>query len=423
MANTFRRSYLKVDSGELLNALTGSRPALVHYNGGPRMRLGARRLLEQMPFWPPPPEPEPRSDDALVASHEAAVAATRAAAETRASAASQQLQQPPSSPAALDDIDDDESSEEDDHVGGGAMDAVDAGGVGEEPRKCGEVATTSASAATLGQEEHTQAQLVAEAAAPGPATAPAEPAQATTATKGVEEDKVTAILVHAAAAAEAEAETETDTGGGGGGDEDRRRGSWLYPSAAPQLPAEGGSSVPGFDPSADGETADAATEALLLAARRDDVAGIMAALEQGAEVDFEFGSRYGAPEGYTALMSACARGRLASARALLQAGADPNFVSSWGELVAFWAIDAGKEMIELLVEYGCDLDEISPRGWTALSYAAAAGEYSRSYAGVSGGPAAVLLDLGATRQGLGPPALLSQRVRPGEYLEVTLPAR
>ena len=164
MANTFRRSYLKVDSGELLNALTGSRPALVHYNGGPRMRLGARRLLEQMPFWPPPPEPEPRSDDALVASHEAAVAATRAAAETRASAASQQLQQPPSSPAALDDIDDDESSEEDDHVGGGAMDAVDAGGVGEEPRKCGEVATTSASAATLGQEEHTQAQLVAEAA-------------------------------------------------------------------------------------------------------------------------------------------------------------------------------------------------------------------------------------------------------------------
>ncbi len=49
-------------------------------------------------------------------------------------------------------------------------------------------------------------------------------------------------------------------------------------------------------------------------------------------------------------------------------GADPNFVNQGGDLSIFWAIDGGVEMIKLFVEYGADLDRLSPKGWSPLSY-------------------------------------------------------
>ena len=51
---------------------------------------------------------------------------------------------------------------------------------------------------------------------------------------------------------------------------------------------------------------------------------------QGANVNFVFGPKYGSAEGYTPLMSACHRSRYEAAKALLRAGADPNFMNAAG---------------------------------------------------------------------------------------------
>ncbi len=67
-------------------------------------------------------------------------------------------------------------------------------------------------------------------------------------------------------------------------------------------------------------------------------------------MNFVFGSAYGCPEGYTPLMAAAHRSRLEACKALLRAGADPNFCNSAGDLVLFWATDGGVEIIKLLVE-------------------------------------------------------------------------
>jgi ankyrin repeat protein len=74
-------------------------------------------------------------------------------------------------------------------------------------------------------------------------------------------------------------------------------------------------------------------------------------------------------------MTAAHRGRLECARALLRAGADPNYVSPGGDLALFWAIDGGPEMIKLFAQFGAKLDARSPKGWTPLSYARAKGKY------------------------------------------------
>ncbi len=60
----------------------------------------------------------------------------------------------------------------------------------------------------------------------------------------------------------------------------------------------------------------------------------------------------GHTEGYTPLMVALHRGRLECARALLRAGADPNYINGTGDLTLFWAIDGGVECMKLLAE--CD---------------------------------------------------------------------
>ena len=109
--------------------------------------------------------------------------------------------------------------------------------------------------------------------------------------------------------------------------------------------------------------------------RQNDVRLIYKKIEEGADVNFVFGRAYGCPEGYTPLMSACHRGRLDAAKALLRSGADPNFMNGGGDLTLFWGIDGGVELVKLLIEYGVDLDARTPKDWTALSYARAMGKY------------------------------------------------
>eukprot|EP00878_Enallax_costatus_P023893 GHUV01025452.1.p1 GENE.GHUV01025452.1~~GHUV01025452.1.p1 ORF type:complete len:134 (+),score=37.09 GHUV01025452.1:1062-1463(+) len=103
-------------------------------------------------------------------------------------------------------------------------------------------------------------------------------------------------------------------------------------------------------------------------------------------------------------MVACHRGRLECAKALLRAGADPNYVNGGGDLTLFWGIDGGPAIIKLLHRYGADLDAISPKGWTALSYSKAKGKYGPTEEkGIY--PEDVLLYHGASKYGTGPPAL------------------
>lgn len=43
------------------------------------------------------------------------------------------------------------------------------------------------------------------------------------------------------------------------------------------------------------------------------------------------------------------RGRLECAKALLRAGADPNYINGAGDLTLFWGIDGGPSVIQLLL--------------------------------------------------------------------------
>ncbi|GBF93862.1 hypothetical protein Rsub_06861 [Raphidocelis subcapitata] len=168
-----------------------------------------------------------------------------------------------------------------------------------------------------------------------------------------------------------------------------------------------GSHHPDYDPTAGGEgvvKATRPTEELYLAVVEDDVARVYEKIDEGADVDFVFGAAYKCPEGYTPLMVAAHRGRLECAKALLRAGADPNYVNGAGDLTLFWAIDGGPAMIQLLVRFGANLDAASPKGWTALSYARAKGKYGPTEeAGIY--PEDVLAYYGAKAVGDGPAAL------------------
>ena len=86
-------------------------------------------------------------------------------------------------------------------------------------------------------------------------------------------------------------------------------------------------------------------------------------------MNFEFGAAYSCKEHYTPLMAAAHRGRYECCKALLRSGADPNYVNKADDLVLFWGIDGGVEIIKLLYEYGADLDMRTAKDWTPLSYA------------------------------------------------------
>ena len=87
-----------------------------------------------------------------------------------------------------------------------------------------------------------------------------------------------------------------------------------------------------------------------LVAAQNDIRLLYKKIEEGADVNFVFGDAYGCPEGYTPLMAAAHRSRLECCKALLRAGADPNFCNSAADLVIFWGIDGGVEIVKLLFE-------------------------------------------------------------------------
>ena len=96
---------------------------------------------------------------------------------------------------------------------------------------------------------------------------------------------------------------------------------------------------------------DATAERARAASRaQNDIRLVYKKIEEGADVNFVFGPAYGCPEGYTPLMAAAHRSRLEACKALLRAGADPNYCNAAGDLVFFWGIDGGIEIIKLLVE-------------------------------------------------------------------------
>ena len=139
-----------------------------------------------------------------------------------------------------------------------------------------------------------------------------------------------------------------------------------------------GSHHPDYRPNASGPDvvkASRETEELLMAIQKNDLKMIYNKIEEGADVNFVFGSAYGCDEGYTPLMSACHRGRLEAAKALLRSGADPNFINSNGDATIFWAIDGGPELVKLLYDYGADLNVRTAKDATPLSYARAMGKY------------------------------------------------
>ena len=139
-----------------------------------------------------------------------------------------------------------------------------------------------------------------------------------------------------------------------------------------------GSHHPDYKPESKGKDVHKAsreTEELLMALIKNDVKLVYKKIEEGADVNFEFGRAYGSKEGYTPLMCACHRGRLEATKALLRSGADPNYKNHVGDLTLFWAIDGGPEMVKILYEYGADLDARTEKDWTPLSYAKAMGKY------------------------------------------------
>lgn len=116
-----------------------------------------------------------------------------------------------------------------------------------------------------------------------------------------------------------------------------------------------GSHHPDFDPYAQGVgvvKGSRVTEELYNAIVQNDIKTVYQKIAGGADVNFVFGSAYQCRGGYTPLMVASHRGRLECAKALLRAGADPNFHNEADDLTMFWAIDGGVEMIKLLYEYG-----------------------------------------------------------------------
>eukprot|EP00887_Chlorella_sp_A99_P002558 scaffold6.g2558.t1 len=174
-----------------------------------------------------------------------------------------------------------------------------------------------------------------------------------------------------------------------------------------------GSHHPDYDPEAAGEDvvkASRTTEELYNAIVKNDIRLVYRKIEEGADVNFVFGRAYRCPEGYTPLMVAAHRGRMECAKALLRAGADPNYTNGAGDLTLFWALDGGVEMTRLFVEYGADLDAATPKGWTPLSYAKARGAragcawWLRAHE-LSGLWTDVLRYYGATKYGSGPPCL------------------
>lgn len=134
----------------------------------------------------------------------------------------------------------------------------------------------------------------------------------------------------------------------------------------------------------DRETGDFGT-ALHQAAWNDRPATVAWLAAHGADVDARMEA-----DGTTPLYAAALHGGLASVRALLDAGADPNGAKDDGHtpLNAAVAADdsvASVDLVELLLERGADPRKASGAGWTALHIAAESGRLDMARALVAAG--------------------------------------
>jgi len=112
----------------------------------------------------------------------------------------------------------------------------------------------------------------------------------------------------------------------------------------------------------------ASREALIVAARANDVDSVRALIEQGADVNAA------APDGSTALLEAAGRRDFEIVRLLLDAGADPAPVNRYGmSALHIAARGADARIVEALLAAGADAADTLPEGETVLMAAAKSG--------------------------------------------------
>ena len=105
--------------------------------------------------------------------------------------------------------------------------------------------------------------------------------------------------------------------------------------------------------------------ALFLAVRSGNPNLVRLLVDYGAHVDEQSGDR-----GTSPLMEAAGTGQVAITRQLLEAGADPDMVSTYGQSAAILAASEGHaDTLKLLLEWNARTDLVDHLGMTALKYA------------------------------------------------------
>lgn len=120
---------------------------------------------------------------------------------------------------------------------------------------------------------------------------------------------------------------------------------------------------------------------LLEACWRDETSSVVELLARGASVEARaHGSRW------TPLISACASGSVATARVLLEAGADPSASAADGRTPLHFSAQLGEvEMIRMLLAHGADPTRPDQHGETPLEAAERGGASEAALALAEGG--------------------------------------